>query len=61
MKPVLTTGEEKRWTVYVGGMEVNDFILTFQTAERLGLSYLDDKYDDIVLKQLDTGEEVRII
>ena len=29
MKPVITDGTEIRWTVFVGGVEVNDNLMDF--------------------------------
>jgi len=60
MRPVLTDGTEKRWTLLVGGTEVNDFLGTFDDVERLADDYLGDNYDDVVCYQYDTGEEVRV-
>lgn len=59
MTPQLTDGKEKRWTVFVGGVEVNDYLLDFERASDLAQEYLDDDYDDVVLMQYDTGEEIR--
>lgn len=61
MRPVLTDGTEKRWTLFVGGVEVNDYLHDFDTIANLADEYLEDNYDDIVAMQYDTGEEVRII
>ncbi len=60
MRPVLTDGSERRWTIYVDEMEVADHLMIFDVAGRLADKYLADGYGDIVLKQYDTGEEVRI-
>jgi hypothetical protein len=60
MRPTLTDGEEKRWTVFVGGVEVNDYLHNFDDAIRLAEEYIDDDYDDVVLYQYDTSEEVRL-
>lgn len=60
MKPVITDGKEKRWTLYVGGTEVNDFLHDFQSISDLAEEYIDDGYDDVVCYQYDTGEEVRL-
>ena len=60
MRPVITDGTEKRWTLLVGGTEVKDFLGTFDDVERLADEYLDDDYDDVVCYQYDTGEEVRV-
>ena len=61
MKPTLTDGKERRWSLYVGGMEVADYLMDFKRAERLADDYIDDKYDDVVAYQYDTGEEVRFV
>ena len=60
MRPVITDGTEERWTLFVGGTEVNDYLGTFDEMARLGDEYLDDDYDDVVCYQYDTGEEVRL-
>lgn len=60
MQPVITDGTETRWTVFVGGTETNDHLMNFTDASRLADDYLDDGYDDVVLMQYDTGEEVRL-
>lgn len=61
MKPVITDGTEKRWSVWVGGVEVNDFYMSFEDADELAMAYyVDDTYGDVVLYQVDTGEEVRV-
>ncbi len=61
MKPVITDGTEKRWSVFVGGVEVNDYLMTFDAADELAMEYyIHDNYDDVVLYQYDTGEEVRV-
>ena len=60
MGPILTDGTEKRWAVFVGGAEVNDFTMNFNDAASLGEDYLEDGYDDIYLYQYDTGEEIRL-
>ena len=61
MRPTLTDGKEKRWSVFVGGVEVNDFLMTFDDADELAMEYyVHDDYDDVVLYQYDTGEEVRV-
>ena len=61
MRPVITDGTEKRWSVFVGGVEVNDYFMTFDDADELAMEYyINDTYDDVVLYQIDTGEEVRV-
>lgn len=60
MRPVLTDGTEVRWSVFVGGVEVHDYLKDFMGAGHIAQQYLDDDYDDVVLYQYDTGEEVRV-
>lgn len=60
MEPTLTDGKEERWSVLVGGTETTDFLSDFDSAMRVADDYLADDYDDIVLYQYDTGEEVRV-
>ena len=60
MNPVLTDGSEKRWSVFVGGSEVNDNLMNYSTALELADDYIEDAYDDVVLYQYDTAEEVRL-
>lgn len=47
---------ERVYTVYVGGLEVNDFYLTKVEAEHLAQSYLDDDYDDVEILNIDDDE-----
>jgi hypothetical protein len=42
--------EEKTWTVWVGGVEVNDQYLTLEEAENLRDEYLDEDYEDVILE-----------
>jgi len=44
---------EELWTVWVGGVEVNDSHLTKDRAERLAQLYLDDDYDDVVIEKVE--------
>lgn len=60
MAPDQTTGEEKRWSVFVGGGEVNDYLMDFNEATALGQEYVNDGYDDVSVYQYDTGEELRL-
>lgn len=60
MRPVQTDGTEKRWTVWVGGTEVIYYVTDFNTARDIADDYLEDQYDDIVIQQYDTGEEIRV-
>lgn len=60
MKPSLTTGEEKRWTVFVDGAEINGYLLDFETACKIAQEYSNEGYKDVSVYQYDTGEELRI-
>ena len=37
----------RNYTVFVGGVEVNDYYLTKAEAERLAKEYKADEYDDV--------------
>lgn len=43
----------KNWTVWVGGVEVNDYYLTKERADSLAQEYKDDGYDDVSVEQHD--------
>lgn len=40
------------WSVWVGGVEVNDRHLTRDEAQRLAQMYTDDGYDDVAVEQV---------
>jgi hypothetical protein len=42
-----------RWSVWVGGGEVNDYLVTYNEAKLIANNYLDKNYDDVVIT-LDT-------
>lgn len=44
-----------RFSVWVGGVEVNDNLLTLDEAQRIAKNWLDEGYDDV---QLDVYREV---
>ena len=44
-----------RFSVWVGGVEVNDNLLTLDEAQRIAKNWLDDGYDDV---QIDAYREV---
>lgn len=44
-----------KFSVWVGGVEVNDNLLTLDEAQRIAKNWLDDGYDDV---QLDAYREV---
>jgi hypothetical protein len=49
--------EEKRFSVWVGGEEVNDYYLTEEEAKNLAFEYEDDGYDDVVIADKDEYAE----
>ena len=44
--------KEKLFTVWVGGVEVNDYYLTLEKAEELAEEYEMDGYDDVVIEEI---------
>ena len=42
----------KRFTVWVGGFEVNDYLLTKNEAEILADEYEEDGYDDVIIEEI---------
>jgi hypothetical protein len=43
---------EKYFTVWVGGLEINDYLLTEQEAESLAQKYKNDGYTDTILERV---------
>lgn len=43
----------KKYTVWVGGVEVNDYYLTLENATRLSNELKDDGYDDVAIEEED--------
>ena len=41
-----------RYSVWVGGTEVNDYYLTETLAEELANEYIEDGYDDVKIEQI---------
>jgi hypothetical protein len=48
----LKMSSEKRWAVWVGGIEVNDYLLTKDQAERVANFYREDGYDDVAIEEV---------
>jgi len=44
--------EVKNHTVWVGGVEVNDYLLTKTEAETLCQGFIDSGYDDAVIEKI---------
>jgi hypothetical protein len=49
--------EEKCYTVWVGGTEVNDHYLDRDGALRLAQLYIDDGYDDVNIEEVKEKEK----
>ena len=43
---------EDNYTVWVGGTEVNDHLLSKDKAEKLAKEYTDDGYDDVIVEKI---------
>ena len=41
-----------RWTVWVGGEEVNSYLLTKDEAEDIARAWKDKGYDDVVMEEV---------
>jgi len=41
----------QNYVVWVGGVEVNDYYLTKEQAEKLAKAYKDKGYDDVVIER----------
>jgi hypothetical protein len=44
--------KNNKYTVWVGGTEVNDNYLTKQQAENLAFEYEQQGYDDVIVEQI---------
>ena len=42
---------KKKYSVWVGGVEVNDYYLSKNDADDLAKEYKDDGYDDVVVRK----------
>lgn len=40
------------YTVWVGGVEVNDYYLTAEAAQTLANTYIENGYDDVVIENV---------
>jgi hypothetical protein len=43
----------EKYTVWVGGTEVNDYYLSLEEAEMLAFEYQDDGYDDVKIQKIE--------
>ena len=51
-----TASVEDKYTVFVGGVEVNDYLLTKKEADLLAFEYKIDGYDDVGVERVATAE-----
>ena len=42
----------KKYSVWVGGVEVTDYLVTKQDAEKIAREYRKEGYDDVQIKKL---------
>ena len=49
--------DEECWSVYVGDVEVNDYLMTRADAEELADEYREDGYDDVEVVKYDEEED----
>ena len=45
------------YTVWVGGVEVNDYLLTKEQADQLAQKFLVDGYDDVQVEENDDEQK----
>lgn len=38
------------FSVWIGGIEINDYMLTYAQANKLALKYINDGYDDVIIR-----------
>jgi len=50
---------DARYTVWVGGVEVTDWLVTLKTAKIVSRFYEEQKYDDVVI--VDTKSDIPVI
>jgi hypothetical protein len=48
---------EKAWSVWVGGVEVNDYYLTFYEATELSMQYTHKGYTDVCIQKIKELED----
>lgn len=41
-----------KWTVWVGGVEVNDYYLTKGKADSIAFDYITLGYDDVIVEEI---------
>ena len=41
-----------KWTVWVGGLEVNDYHLTQDQAQNMAQAWIDEGYDEVVIEEI---------
>ena len=51
------TMSEHNWSVWVGGIEVNDYMLSAERARLVANWYISNGYDDVAVEQYDEREK----
>jgi hypothetical protein len=41
-----------KWTVWVGGSEVNDYYLSQKQAQNMAQAWIDEGYDEVVIEEI---------
>lgn len=49
--------DSKTYTVWVGGVEVNDYYLDFERASELANEWRADGYDDVVVEKVEISHD----
>jgi len=48
----MTKRKSKLFTVWVGGVEINDYYLSKDNAYKLAQKYIDNGYDDVIVEEV---------
>lgn len=46
------TNEKTIYSVWIGGIEINDTYLTKDKAEEIAAAYIEDGYTDVIIEQI---------
>ena len=49
---LMTKRKSKLFTVWVGGVEINDYYLSKDNAYKLAQKYIDNGYDDVIVEEV---------
>jgi hypothetical protein len=48
----MKTLNDKKYVVWVGGIEVNDYLLTKEEAKNLAYEYESEDYEDVIIEKI---------